>query len=157
MAKNAQPRPVIVRQLIFLQFFLSLGALGGGGVLLAAPDGHLIKMPLSMLKYSPFPNFLIPAAILFVFLGIYPLAVAYSLWKRPTWRWPEFLNPFKGTHWSWAGSLAAGAILIIWITAEVLWLRSIGFLHILYFFWGIVVVLATLAPGVRRYYAVNRL
>ena len=139
--------------LIVLQFFLALGALGGGGALLAAPDGSWLKMPMSMLKYSPFPDFLIPAAILFIFLGIYPVAVAYSLWKRPNWRWPDFLNPFKGMHWSWAGSLAAGMMLIIWITVEVLMLRSIAFLHVLYFGLGVAIVVMTLVPKVRRHFA----
>ena len=97
--------------LICLQFLLGLGALGGGGVLMAAPDGSLIQMPLSMLEHSPFSSFLISGVILFSLLGIYPVAVAYSLWQQPAWRLPEALNPFKHLHWSWAASLASGIML----------------------------------------------
>ena len=149
---NAQTRPVLVRILIFLQFFLGIGAAGGGALLVAAPDGHLIQMPQSMLRHSFFSNFLIPGLILCSLLGLFPLAVALSLWKRPSWRWPDTLNPFKETHWSWTGSLAAGVILLIWILVEVLLLRSLAFLHILYFIWGIALVVLTLAPSVRHYY-----
>jgi hypothetical protein len=65
--------------LILLQVLLAVGAIFGGGAFLLAPDGHLIQMPLSHLKNSPFSDFLIPGLFLFTFLGIFPLAVAYSL------------------------------------------------------------------------------
>ncbi len=143
---NAQTRPVLAWILILLQFLLGLGAVAGGALLVAAPDGHLLQMPLSMLQHSPFPNFFIPGSILCIFLGIYPLMEAYSLWKRPAWRWPDVINPFKTTHWSWAGSLAAGVILLIWIIVEVILLRTVAFLHVLYFLWGMVLLVLTMAP-----------
>jgi hypothetical protein len=138
--------------LIALQFLLGFGAFVSGTLLVAIPDGSLMQMPLSMLEYSPFSTFLIPGIILFTLLGIYPLAVAYSLWQKPNWRWPEVINPFKSMHWSWASSLAAGVILLTWIIVEMLMLRSIAFLHILYFVWGLALILLTLAPEVRKQY-----
>ena len=108
-------------------------------------------MPQSHLKDSPFHDFLIPGLFLFTFLGIYPLAVAYSLWKMPGWRWPDMLNPFKQIHWSWAASLAAGVIVIIWITVEILWV-PFGLVHILFYAWGVTLLFLTLLPDVRRYY-----
>ena len=151
MKKQTYSRAFAVRLLILLQFLLGFGALVSGGLLVLAPDGSLIQMPLSMLKYSPFSNFLIPGIILSILLGIYPLAVAYSLWKKPDWRWPESINPFKQVHWCWAASLASGIILLIWITTQVLMLHSIAFLHILYFTWGWALILLTLTPKVRQY------
>jgi hypothetical protein len=143
--------PMAMWLLICLQLLLGLGALGGGGVMLAAPDGSLIQMPLSMLENSPFSNFLIPGVILFSLLGIYPVAVAYCLLKQPAWRLPEALNPVKHLHWSWAASLAAGIILLIWISTQVLLIQSIVFVHILYFVWGWVLILLTLNPTVRQH------
>lgn len=140
--------------MILLQVLLAMGAFIGGGAFLLAPDGHLIQMPLSHLKNSPFSDFLIPGLFLFTFLGIFPLAVAYSLWKTPGWRWPDILNPFKQIHWGWAASLAAGVIVIIWITVEILWV-PFGFVHILFYGWGVALVLLTLFPDVRRYYTRN--
>jgi len=153
MQDSSSRRPAVVWALIVLHVLLGLGAVASGGVLMAAPNGHLMQMPLSMLEHSPFSDFLIPGAILFTLLGIYPLCVAYGLWKRPGWRWPDRLNPFKGIHWSWAGSLAAGVIVVIWIVVEVIMLRSFVFLQILCLVWGIVLILVTLLPAVRRYYA----
>ena len=152
MKDSGEQRPATVWALIVLHVLLGVGAVVSGGMLLAAPDGHLMQMPLSMLEFSPFSSFLIPGLILFTLLGIYPLCVAYGLWKRPGWRWPDLVNPFKGIHWSWAGSLAAGVIGVIWIVVEVIMLRSFVFLQILYLVWGIVLILLTLLPEVRRHY-----
>ena len=146
-----QPHPFPVTLLILLQLLLAVGALAGGGSLLLAPDGHLVGLPLGLLRDSPFSDFLIPGGLLFTFLGLFPLAVAYSLWKRPTWRWPEVMNPFKRTHWVWAASLEAGVILIVWITVQVLLIRQVAVLHVIYFGWGVVLILLTLLPIVRRY------
>ena len=154
MKSMNQSNPFALNALILLLVLLALGALFGGGAFLLAPDGHLIQMPISHLKNSPFKDFLIPGAFLFTFLGIYPTAVAYSLWKRPAWRWPDRINPFKQFHWSWAASLSAGVIVLIWIMVEMLWV-PIGFVHFLYLGWGTLLLVLTLLPGVRGYCSRN--
>jgi hypothetical protein len=152
MKKQTNSHSITVWLLILLQFLLGLGAFVSGGLLVLAPDGSLMQMPLSMLKYSPFSNFLIPGIILSTLLGVYPLAVTYSLWRKPAWRWPEAISPFKHLHWCWAASLASGVILLIWITVQVLMLQSIAFLHVLYFIWGWTLILLTLTTDVRQHY-----
>lgn len=154
MQNDTNSRPFTVWILILLQVLLGLGALGGGGAFLLAPDGHLIQMPISNLENTPFSNFLIPGVLLFTFLGVYPMVVAYGLWRRFTWHWADILNPFKQIHWSWAGSLTVGGILIIWITVQIQMI-SVGFLHILYFCWGVLLLFMTLLPNVRRYYRLS--
>jgi hypothetical protein len=151
MQNQTNSRPFMVWILIFLQVLLGLNALLGGGAFILAPDGHLLQMPFSHLKNTPFSNFLIPGVLLFTFLGLYPIAVGYSLWKRPAWRWPDNLNPFKQIHWSWVGSLASGAIAIIWILVQIQMI-PVGFLHVLIFGWGVVLMIITLLPTVRQYY-----
>jgi len=146
-------RSPLVWLLIALQILLGLGALISGALMMAVPNGSLFQMPLSMLQYSPFSNFFIPGMILFTTLGVYPLLVAYSLWRKPAWIWPDVVNPSKQFHWSWAASLAAGAIALIWITVQVLMLRSVAFLHLLYFVWGWALIGLTLTAAVRRYCA----
>ncbi len=152
MKNQTNSHSITVWLLILLQFLLGLGAFVSGGLLVLAPDGSLMQMPLSMLKYSPFSNFLIPGIILSTLLGVYPLAVTYCLWRKPAWRWPEAISPFKHLHWCWAASLASGVILLIWITIQVLMLQSIAFLHVLYFIWGWILILLTLTTGVRQHY-----
>jgi hypothetical protein len=147
-------RPRIVWLLIGLQVFLSLGALFGGGAFILSPDGSLIHMPISHLEKSPFSDFLIPGLFLFTFLGIYPLVVAYCLWKKPTWRWPNLINPFKQIHWSWAASLVAGVIVLIWITVETLWV-PFGLVHIFYLVFGAVILGITLLPDVHTHYTIT--
>ena len=153
MKNQSNHRSFAVWLLIVLQFLLGLGALISGAMMIAFPDGSLFQMPLSMLKYSPFSNFLIPGIILFTTVGVFPLAVAYSLWRKPTWRWPEALNPAKQLHWSWAASLAAGVIVLIWISVQLLMIRAVSFLHPFYYIWGLLLILLTLTPAVRRYCA----
>ena len=45
-----------------LQAFVALGALPCGVLLMVFPDGHALKMDLSMLKGSPFATFFCPAS-----------------------------------------------------------------------------------------------
>lgn len=151
MKKNPSSRPFAVSALIFIQIFLGLNGLLGGGAFLLAPDGHILQMPFSHLKNTPFRDFLVPGLLLFVFLGLYPMAVAYGLWKQPGWSWPDALNPFKRIHWSWAGSLAAGVIAIIWIIVQIQWI-PVGFLHVFILGWGILILVVTLMRSVRQYY-----
>ncbi len=147
-------RPLSGWILIALHFLLSVGALFGGGAFILGPDGHLIQMPISHLDKSPFSDFIIPGLILFTLLGVYPLVVAYSLWKKPGWRWPDLINPFQQIHWSWAASLATGVIVLIWIAVEVLWV-PFGIVHVLFFLWGAAILILTLLPEVRKFYTRN--
>lgn len=156
MYQPVTKRPLPVWLIIILLVVLALGALPSAILMILAPDGRLMHMPVSMLQHSPFHNFLIPGLILGIFNGIYPLLAAWSLWKRPAWRWPDVINPCKSKHWSWAASWAAGVIVMIWIAVQVLMVREIVFLHILYFGWGVVIVLLTLLPNVQNYCYRNR-
>jgi len=155
MKDDASARTVAVWVLIFLLVFLGLNAAVAGATFIIAPDGHLIQMPLSNLKNAPFSNFLIPGLLLFLFIGVYPIGIAYGLWKLPSWKWPDVLNPFKRMHWSWAGSLAAGVAAMIWIIVQIQWL-TVSLLHILVFAWGVAILIVTLLPGVRRYFTLQR-
>jgi hypothetical protein len=56
---------------------------------------------------------------------------------------------------AWAASLSTGVILLVWITVQVLMLRSVAFLHVLYFVWGWALIVLTLTPGVRQHYTIE--
>ena len=111
--------PVTVTTLAVLLSLLGIGAAVSAAALIVAPDGRLIQLPLSLLANAPFTDFFVPGILLFIFIGIYPLVVAYSIWRRPGWRWPDTINPFKSFHWSWAASLAAGVALLVWIAVQI--------------------------------------
>ena len=143
--------PFAAKVLIWLQALLGFGAVVSGALMMISPDGSLMHMPLSVIEGAPFKGFFIPGLILFVLLGVYPLAVAYGLAKRPGWNWPNAINPFKKIHWSWAGSLASGVIVLIWLSVELIWAHVI-FLHIIYYVWSGLLILLTLLPSTRKYY-----
>jgi len=150
---NVTQRTFTVRALIVLQFLLGLGAVISGGLFIIAPDGRPMQMPLYMLRNTPFATFLLPAMLLFTFVGIYPLIVAYSLFARPSWIRLDLLNPFKIMYRGWTASLVAGVILIIWICVQVIMFGSVSFLHVLYFVWGVAILLLTLNQRVRETYS----
>jgi hypothetical protein len=149
MENQTKPN-AIVWILIVLQFLLGIGAFFSGLLMMLSPNGGIMQMPLSLIERSPFHSFFIPGLILCLFVGVYPLGVAYSLWKRPGWTWPEAINPFNKYHWGWAGSLAAAAIVVIWLSVELIWV-SYSILHGIYYVWAGVIVLLTLLPSVRKY------
>lgn len=147
---NKKPSACII--LIILHIFLGIGAVGGGLVLILDPSGGIIKMPLSILEHSPFPNFLIPGIILFCFLGIAPLILASGLFKK--WAWPlaDTLNLFKPLHWALAFSLYIGFALIIWITVEAYILNAFTLLHVIYIALGLAIQFFTMLPSVQNFY-----
>ncbi|MBA4384084.1 MAG: hypothetical protein C0410_05055 [Anaerolinea sp.] len=151
MGKQKSSMPVTAKVLVWLQVLLGFGAVASGGLLMISPDGNLMRMPLFLIEGSPFNGFFIPGMILFLFVGVFPSCVAYGLCKRPGWSWPNTINPFKNIHWSWAGSLASGVIVSIWLTVELIWV-SIGVLHYIYYAWSGLIILFTLIPATRLFY-----
>jgi len=152
MNKTVKSRPVVAWVLIVLLFFIGIGALISGAMLFAAPDGHLMKWSTDDLAGTPFSNYLIPGIILFLFVGAFPLFVAYGLLKLPSWSWPNMINPMKKMHWAWTASWAAGVIMLIWITVETALLGYLSFLQPVIAVYGIVIIVLTVLPEVRRYY-----
>jgi hypothetical protein len=152
MKKIGRSRPLAAWLLIILLILIGIGAVISGALLFLAPDGRLLQLPLKYLDGSPFSDFLIPGIVLFVFVGIYPLMVGYSLVRKPSWRWPDVLNPSKTMHWSWAAAWAAGAVMLGWIAVETLLLGYISFLQPVILGYGLLVIILTLLPAVRGYY-----
>ena len=141
LKNTIRKKPMTCKLLIFIHVLLGIGAVSGGLVLVIDPSGGLIKMPLTILKNSPFNNFLIPGIILLVMLGVVPLVVSYALITKWNWKAANRLNVFSEMHWSWAYSLYIGFALIIWITV-----------HVVYIFLGLAIQAVTVLPSVQKYY-----
>ena len=144
-------RPLTAWLLIFFMLLLGVGAIISGAMLFVQPDGGLMGMSTSLLEGSPFNNYLIPGIILFLFVGVFPFIVAMGL-IITKWRGLHFLNPFPAHHWAWTGSIAAGVILLIWIITETALLGNISVLQPAMAVWGVIILLLTAAPDLRRYY-----
>ncbi|MGY3090894.1 hypothetical protein ACVWYF_003958 [Hymenobacter sp. UYAg731] len=138
--------------LIWLLGLLGLGALGGGGLLVIAPTGRLLGMPVAMLAGSPFADFLVPGIVLFTVLGVAPCLLVVALLKKPQSPLAERLNCFGDMHWAWTGSIYVAFALILWIQLEMVFLNAVNWLHTVYMVWAIAILFVALLPSVRRRY-----
>jgi len=148
-------KPFTCKLLIFMHILLGVGAVFGGLVLIIDPSGGILKMPMTLLEYSPFNNFLIPGIILFTVLGIVPLIISYSLITRCYSNVANRFNLFTEMHWSWAYSLYIGFALIIWITIEGFFMKQLAAIHVVYIFLGLAIQAVTMLPSVQKYYRVR--
>jgi membrane protease YdiL (CAAX protease family) len=99
-----------------------LGALLGGGLLVAAPDGHLMDLPVEVM-HGFFTDFFVPGLIL-IALGLLNCAAFVAVWRRIR------------TDWLVAGLALCG--LTIWFMVEIIILRELHWLHGM---WGLPVLL----------------
>jgi hypothetical protein len=105
MTHPRQPLSRFAKVLLVLEVLLSLGALGGGLVLILAPRGEILPLPLSALAGSPFDTYLGPGLILFSVLGLGPLVAARVAWLR---------HPLAPVT-----AFIVGVALLIWIAVEI--------------------------------------
>ena len=138
--------------LILLLAILGSGAIFGGGVFIISPSGKLFGMPLSMLKNSPFNNFLIPGIILFSVLGLVPVGLTLALLKKPKNKFAELFNFYTDMYWAWTYCIYLAFALIIWIQLEMTFLRAVHWSHTLYMFFAIAILFVALLPQVRSQY-----
>lgn len=138
--------------LVLLLLLLGIGALFGGGVLIASPSGKLIGMPLTLLAHSSFPNFLIPGIILFLLLGLIPVTLAIALIQKPKSNLLTRFSVFSDMHWAWAFSVFIAFVLITWIELEQWFIQAVGWLHISYILYAIAIIFVALLPKVRSLY-----
>jgi len=120
-AYNLAPRWQRIVLLIVLGFEMA-GCLTGGALLIAAPNGRYMEMPVDMM-HGFFQDFLIPGIILFG-LGILNTLAFISVMRRTRSDW--FLS-----------ALALGGLLI-WFIVEIIILQELHWLHLM---WGIPVLL----------------
>jgi hypothetical protein len=90
---------------IGLEIFLAVGALGGGAALMVGPNGEIIPLPVSALAGSPFINYFVPGAVLFLVLGLGPLLAAALAWQH---------HPLAPLF-----AFATGIALLIWLGVEI--------------------------------------
>lgn len=152
--KSAPKRkpPAGLYLLLFFLFFLGIGALWGGGLLILDPTGSMLKMPLSNLNQAPFPNYLIPGIVLFIGLGVFPLVIFFALLARPSWSWANAFNLFKDQFWALGFAFYQGLILIIWMDFQIMWIGYGHFIQTAYAWLGVVIVILAALPSVKSHY-----
>lgn len=104
------------------------GAVFGGLFFMIDPlGGGPMHMPLENLKHSPFPDFLIPGIILFIFNGLFSLTIFILTLMRYR-HYPAYI-------------LLQGCILTIWIIVQVIMLHSFHYLHATFGSIGILLII----------------
>ena len=139
-------RPPALLVLVALLIFLGASGLFGGTAFLAAPDGHLIGAPRVWLDQIPFASFLVPGLLLFLVIGVLPLAIAAAL----IWR-PLPARRIGGLYWGWTAIGLAGFGIIVFQLVELTMIAP-SFLHAIYVATGAAIVALALTRGVRGYY-----
>jgi hypothetical protein len=152
---NLRSQPFSLRLLLGCLAFLGVSAAFGGIVLVVNRTGGLIGMPVSLLRFSPFHDFLIPGLILGIVFGIGSFAAILALWFRPDWSLGSALTHVTGEHWTWSVALVIGLGQVIWIVTQMLMMRGVSVLHFLYGGLGLLIVFLTLDPGLRRAFSLS--
>jgi len=112
-----------VRYLCYLHFFVGIGALFGGMFGMLNPYGPL-GIPVELLEGSPFSSYFIPSLILFTVIGLGHTFSGWTALKK------SYYQAYISSVFSWA--------LMIWIVVQCLIMETVAFLHILFFFIGLI-------------------
>ena len=112
---------------IILLAFNGIGAVYGGIMLTSDPSGWKLNMPVSMLEHSPFHDFLVPGLILLVVIGLGSLVVCALV----------ILKIRRSASWV----ILMGFVLAVWIAVQMLMLRGVHYLQVIYALIGIVLMI----------------
>ena len=119
--------------LIVLQAFLAVSAMPAGLMLMWAPDGHLIQLPLAVLTNAPFTDFFWPGVLLFTVLGMGHAVGLVLTWQRA---------PLSD-----GAALVLGSGTVIWIVVQVIMTEPLFWIQGLIGGLGLVEVLAAVPTG----------
>ena len=111
---------------IFLLFFTGITALIGGSMLIYDPSGSPLRMTTAILAGAPFDTFLLPGLILFLFIGVSCIVIA-------------FLEIYDRTY-STKLMLYQGIVMIGWIVVQLLIIKQFHLLQLVYLLIGVALV-----------------
>jgi len=114
-----------------LQAFIGIGAVVSGALLIIAPDGRYLQMPLDMLKNAPFRSYLIPGMILFLIHGVGNIVSAVLCFRM------RRIAAFSGIFFGFG--------LIIWLFVQVNMIGGGHWLQYVYFVFGCLLLILGIA------------
>ena len=112
--------------LFVLIIFITITSTLSGILMIVDPTGGILRLPLTLLRGTPFKNFLIPGILLSLVGGVNFLALFYNIQRHPK-------------RYNWA--IAGGSLISGWIIAQLVLIQAFYWLHILYLVIGIFIVL----------------
>lgn len=118
----------LVKVLSVLHGLLGVSAIISGLLFILDPSGSYMFLSTDILEGSPFHNYLIPGLALFSLIGLGNCLALYCNKRK------RRLAPYS--------AIVLGGSLMLWIAAQVLMIGLIFFLQPLFFFIGLLMVLA---------------
>lgn len=119
---------------IVLLIFNGITALWGGAGLIYDPQGDFMQMPVDLLRYSPFPTYLLPGIMLFTMNGLLSMIIAILAIRRYR-HYPRLI-------------ILQGIILTGWLSVQIIMLRVFyAPLHISYYLAGFGLIAAGLTTA----------
>ena len=108
---------------IFLLFFTGITASISGFMLIYDSSGRPLRMNAAILSGSPFDSFFLPGIILFLFLGISSILIAFFVINDHTYSTKMILYQ--------------GIVVIAWIVVQVIMINQFYYLQLIYVLIGL--------------------
>lgn len=154
MPSATSRRPLGLWLLMGVLLLLSINGCYGGLAFLLDPSGRLLGVTPELLSRVPLvTTFLLPGLFLLIVMGLLPLALIAALWRRPKWGALDAISAATREHWAWAAALAFSIVTLGWISVQVLLIGYYGGPQLFVIAIGLILLLLTLLPSVRRHLA----
>lgn len=111
--------------LFILIMFVALTSIVSGLLMISDPSGKLLNLPLTLLNDTQFKDFLTPG-ILLTFVGAMILLAAFFNAQQ-----------YRGRY---SLSIGAGILISGWITAQMILITTVHWLHFIYLFTGLMII-----------------
>jgi hypothetical protein len=141
--------------LVGLTGFLAFWGFLGGWSFIDDPTGAGLQAKLSWLERTPVDDFLLPGLFLFGVYGVGGLLLIVGLLGRGSPGPLRRLDRWIGFHWSWAGAIAYGVVLTLWIAYELLVMPERIWIQPVLIVVGVLIATIPLLPSMRRWYAMR--
>jgi hypothetical protein len=150
---RAPSRPRLLWPLLGLLGLLTSGGFIGGLSFVRDRTGADLGAKLSWLQKTPVDDFFLPGLFLLGVYGIGSLVLIAGLAWRVSPGPVRRMDARLGHHWAWIGTIGQGSALVIWILYEFVVLPDQMLLQPILIGVGLVMVVLTLLPSVRQFYA----
>lgn len=147
-------RPFTLWILIFFLLFLALGGAVGAYNFLSDPSGASIGMERE-LALLPVPNYILPGIFLLLVMTLAPLFLTFGLIAKPKISLLQNLVRFAPYHWSWAGTVILGIVLMLWLAVEAYFIGIIAPIQYVTALNGVFILLPAFIPAIKNHYRQN--
>jgi hypothetical protein len=147
--------PFTLWLLLFFLFLLALGGLYGAVGFLSDPSGAAMGMRNELARL-PVSDYRLPGLFLLIVMCIYPLFLSYGMLRQPRWDLGARLTAWSKSYWAWAGTLILGIVLALWLGLQAGYIGFSAPSQWFTAFLDVMILLLTLLPPVRRFFAEPR-